>query len=438
LGEEAEARDGRLQPALYSAGAFGASVLLQTILLWFVYFYAPPAGVPRLSPVLVGLTLAGGRVVNALTNPPVAYWSDRVRSRWGRRRPFIALGAPLLVACFILLWIPPGAPRGTLFVYALATLSGFFFFFSVVLNPYAALLPDITPRGAARVATASWQAAASLAGVGVAVTLSPWLISHKGFRGMGVVLGTTALALLWGTAFGVREPARAVSTAVSGFAGSMVTVVRNRTFGIYLASVALLWLGTSMVNATIVYVITVLMGLPTTHVGIVLGASFACTLGAFPLLSAVSKRLGTARVMAWTLGLTSLIVPLVGTIGLPGLPFSPAAQGYVLVVLTAAPLAALLVLPNTLLADIADVDRLGTGGGHEAMFYAVQGLVLNVATAVSSVMLGMLLTLGYRPGHALGLRLIPSVAGASTLLALLVFRRFPTPPGDRRDARSRS
>jgi Na+/melibiose symporter-like transporter len=113
-------------------------------------------------------------------------------------------------------------------------------------------------------------------------------------------------------------------------------------------------------------------------------------------------------------------------------------QGYMLVALTAPPLAALLVLPNTLLADIADVDRAGTGGGHEAMFYAVQGLVLNVATAVASLILGMLLTLGYRPGHALGLRLIPSVAGASTLLALLVFRRFPTPPADRQDAPSHS
>ena len=97
--------------ALYGGGALGASVLLQTILLWLVYFYAPPAGqgVALLPPTLVGFALAAGRVVNALSNPPVAYWSDRSRSRWGRRRPFITIGAPGLALCFALLWFPPRA-----------------------------------------------------------------------------------------------------------------------------------------------------------------------------------------------------------------------------------------------------------------------------------------------------------------------------------------
>jgi GPH family glycoside/pentoside/hexuronide:cation symporter len=423
-----ETGDERSRPALYGIGALGASLLLQTILLWIVYFYAPPAGqgTPRLPPPVAGLALAGGRIVNALTNPPVAYWSDRIRSRWGRRRPFIALGAPALAACFALLWIPPAAPPQATFVYALATLAGFFFCFSLVMNPYAALLPDIAPGGPARVAAASWQAAASLGGVGAAMTVSSWLIARWGFGAMGLALGASALVLLWAVAAGVPDPPPAARVS-AGFAGSLATVLRNRAFGVYLVSLTLLWLGTSMVNSTIVYDVTVLMGLPADRVGLVLGAAFVCALGALPLLSAASRRLGTARELAWTLGVSSAILPLVATIGLPGLPLRPAVQGYVLVVLSAVPLAGLLVLPNTLLADIAEADRLAGGEGHEAMFYAVQGLVLNAATAVSAAALGELLTLGDSPGHALGLRIIPVTAGTCTLLALLVFRRF-TPP----------
>ncbi len=416
----------RLRPALYGAGALGASLLLQTILLWLIYYYAPPTGqgVLRLSPALVGLALAAGRIVNALSNPLVAYVSDRVTGRWGRRRPFIAIGAPALVASYVLLWIPPNTSPTFTFLYVSASLCAFFFFFSLVMNPYAAMLPEITPGGRGRVAAASWQAGATLGGVGAAMIVSPWLIARHGFGAMGVVLGAAALFMLWTVAAGVPEPPPA-GGPLPGLFGSMATVLRNRAFTVYLASLALLWLGTSMVNTTAVYVITVLMGLPRDQVGVVLGAAFLCALAVFPTLSGVTRRLGTPRTLTWTLVLTSFIVPLVGAIGLPGLPFSPVVQGYLVVVLSAAPLAALLVLPNTLLADIAEGHRLATRQGHEAMFYAVQGLVLNGATAAASVILGELLALGDSPGQALGLRLIPLVAGGCTLLALAVFLFFP-------------
>jgi len=442
--------------ALYGSGALGASVLLQTILLWLVYFYAPPAGqgAALLPPTLVGLALAAGRVVNALSNPPVAFWSDRSRTRWGRRRPFIAIGAPALAACFVLLWRPTAAPQGMVFVYVTAALAGFFFLFSLVMNPYAAMLPEITPGGRGRAAAASWQAGASLGGVGVAMIASPWLIQRWGFDTMGVVLAAFALACLWivsvgGPTAGHQETnARVpVGDAASGsgaaaprgaFLAEVAAVLRHRGFRVYLWSLALLWLGTSMVNTTVVYVVTVLMGLGRDHVAIVLGAAFACTVAALPLLARVSRTLGTARALTWTLGAATVVVPLISAIDLRGTPFAPVAQGYAVIVLAAVPLAGLLVLPNVLLADIAEADGVASGEGREAMFYAVQGLALNGATALSSVLLGLLLSLGYSPGQTLGLRLIPVVAGACTLAALLVFRSFPgAAAAARRDVPSR-
>ena len=418
--------------ALYGAGALGASVLLQTILLWLVYFYAPPAGqgIMLLPPTLVGFALAAGRVVNALSNPPVAYWSDRSRSRWGRRRPFIVVGAPALALCFALLWFPPRGPQAMVFMYAAAVLAGFFFLFSLVMNPYAALLPEITPGGRGRPAAASWQAGASLAGVGVAMIASPWLIQRRGFGAMGVVLAAVALACLWVVGAGVREAApppgaRDTATGRGPFLAEVAAVLRHRGFRVYLVSLALLWLGTSMVNTTVVYVVTVLMGLPREQVAFVLGTAFVCTVAALAPLARVNRTLGTATALTWTLAATSVVVPLIGAIGLRGVPFAPAVQGYAVIVLAAAPLGGLLVFPNVLLADIAETDGRASGEGREAMFYAVQGLALNGATALSSVLLGFLLSLGYSPGQALGLRLIPVVAGACTLAALLVFRRYP-------------
>jgi len=433
------ARPGRVL-ALYGGGTLGASVLLQTVLLWLVYFYAPPAGhgATRLPPTLVGLALGAGRVVNALSNPPVAFLSDRLRTRWGRRWPFIALGTPALAVCFALLWMPPAAPRATLFAYTAAVLGGFFFFFSLVMNPYAAILPELTPGGRGRAEAASWQAGASLGGVGVAMIASPWLIARWGFGTMGIVLALVALACLWAAGAAVRGavPPAADLRPARGFFREIRAVLAHRRFRVYLVSLALLWLGTSMVNTTVVYVVTVLMGLPEADVGLVLGAAFVCTVAALPPLARAARALGTARALTWTLAAATVVVPLIGAIGLRRLQLGAPVQGFVVVVLAAAPLAALLVLPNVLLADIAEGDAAATGTGREAMFYAVQGLVLNGATALSSVLLGVLLSVGYSTGHTLGLRLIPVVAGACTLAALLAFRGYPreAPP---RDAPSR-
>jgi GPH family glycoside/pentoside/hexuronide:cation symporter len=414
----------RARPAVYSAGAFGASMLLQTIVLWAVYFYAPPSGAVRLPPEWMGLALAGGRIVNALSNPPVAFWSDRLRSPWGRRRPFLAVGAPAVAACFVLLWIPPTASPPVTALYVLCVLMGFFFSFSLTMNPYAALLPDITPGGRGRVEIASWQAGASVGGVGIVMVSSPWLIAHGGFGVMGAAVGAAALGTLWLVAAGIREPA---PVPVSGMAfwREISSVLADPAFRVYVVSLALLWTGTSMVNSAVVYVITVLMRLSQDTVGAVLGATFVCTLAAFPLLGRLTRAIGTAGALRWTLGAASAVIPLIAVIGLGGVPGTPAVQGYALIILAAAPLAGLLVLPNALVADIAEAARLRSGEGQEAMYYAVQGLILNAASAGASALLGVLLALGDSPGRSLGLRLIPIVGAGCTLLALLVFLRFP-------------
>lgn len=422
------ARDGRVF-ALYGSGAFGASVLLQTILLWLVYFYAPPAGqgATLLPPALVGLALAAGRIVNSVSNPPVAFWSDRSRTRWGRRRPFIGAGAPALAVCFVLLWMPPRAPQGVLFAYAAATLGAFFFLFSLVMNPYAAILPEITPGGRGRAAAASWQAGGSIAGVGIAMVASAWLIQRWGFGGMGAALAAVALAALWIVAARVRyeEAPGEVQTRRGTFWREIGAVLQHRGYRIYLLSLALLWLGTSMVNTVAVYVVTVLMGLPRDLVPVALGAVFACTVAVLPVIGRLTRALGTSGALTWTLAAATMVVPLISAIGLRGMPFAAAAQGYAVIVLAAAPLAGLLVLPNVLLADIAESDARTTGLAREAMFYAVQGLVLNGATALSSALLGVVLGFGYSRGQTLGLRLIPVLAGVCTLAALLVFRAYP-------------
>ena len=101
------------QKLTYSLPQVGINITGIMIAQWLTYFYLPPEGGtrPRLvsAAVFAGLMFAG-RLVDAVADPLIGYWSDRTRSRWGRRMPFIVLGTPLLAVSFAAIWFPPFAP----------------------------------------------------------------------------------------------------------------------------------------------------------------------------------------------------------------------------------------------------------------------------------------------------------------------------------------
>lgn len=401
------------------------------MLLWVFYFYAPPAGqaLPmRLSASLVGIAMGAGRVVDALADPPIAYLSDRIRSRSGRRRPFILVGAPLLALSFALLWIPPQEQPGTAnFLYLATVLGAFYFLFTVVLNPYTALLPEITAGGEGRIDMAAWQAGFSLAGTAAAFVASSALAGRFGFPVMGLVLAPVGMLALWTAALSVKE--HPIVEPPVAFVPAARAVLRNRPFQIYLLGLSLLWFGLSMVNLSTALVVTVLMGLPRSAVGTVLAVSIGLTLLSFPIIGRLAKRAGKRRALLGAMVMAGLVVPLIGAIGWIPLPFSRVVQGYIVVTLAGPPLAALFVLPNAILADIAEHHGVVLGHRSEGLFFALQGLIFNGTTSLAAVTLGAVLEhFGYSAGSDLGLRVVPMIAAVSVGMGALVFTRFPDGP----------
>lgn len=409
---------------LYGLGTFGSSLLQQTVLLWTFYFYAPPPNqdLPtRVAPALLGLAIGLGRIVDALADPLVAHWSDRLRGKGGRRRPFILIGAPVLALAFALVWRPPDAAATTLnFVYLAVVLGVFFFVFTLVLNPYTALLPEVTEAGRDRVGTAAWQAVFSLAGTATAFVASSYLVSRVGFATMGLVLAPVGMLPLMLAGLTVRE--RPIDDARVDFMPALRAVLGHRPFRIFILGFALLWLGLSMIQLSLALVVTVLMGLPRSSVGTVLGVSVAASILATPAITALAHRVGTRRTLLAAMSVAGALLPLIATIGLWPVPLSAAVEGYVLVALAGPSLAALFTLPNAILADITQTVARQRGQRLEGMFFAFQGLILNGTTSVSSGALGILLSV---LGYGAGLRAAPLLATACVIAGIAVFRRFP-------------
>ena len=99
-----------------------------------------------MNPALVGLLGALPRLTDAITDPLMGYASDNTRSRWGRRRPYIFVGAISVAIVFTLLWqLPPGKSEGWYFWYFLAGSLIFFLAYTVYATPWVALGYELTP-----------------------------------------------------------------------------------------------------------------------------------------------------------------------------------------------------------------------------------------------------------------------------------------------------
>jgi glycoside/pentoside/hexuronide:cation symporter, GPH family len=138
---------------LYSSASIGLNIIGITVSTWLLYFYAPPpdSGRPQYLPVtLVGLLLTVVSLWDAVIDPFIGHWSDSLRSRWGRRRPFLIFAAPVCVAALILIWMPPAGSTFVTAAYFLVIMLIFFTSFSLVGIPYDGTLPEMAPTNQER------------------------------------------------------------------------------------------------------------------------------------------------------------------------------------------------------------------------------------------------------------------------------------------------
>src|SRR5439155_10987446 len=127
------------------------------------------------------------RLVGALDEVIVGYFSDRTRSRWGRRIPYVVAGAPLTAIFAFLVFTPP-ASHGTAItaVYLFFVLELLFLFTTISSGPYDALLPEIAPTSPERVSLQSYKVYLGIVGTAVGLIGSDWLVDHVGFRAMAL------------------------------------------------------------------------------------------------------------------------------------------------------------------------------------------------------------------------------------------------------------
>lgn len=404
---------------------------------WLLYFYLPPVPAGgRVPAALYGVPVLAVSLLNIFLNPVIGHLSDQARGRWGRRLPFVGIGAVPLLAAFVLLWRPPVAASSAFnLVYLTAILAVYTLAYSAVMVPLTALLPELTQSEAHRVRLASLWAGAQMLGVMLTAFAGP-LITEFGYAGMAQIYAVIAIPLFYLPFLVLRERpgSQTPVSARLGFRTGLAFTVRNRPFLILTA--AGLCSGTAIAFSLIVvpYLVTEICVLAQASSVWFFGLAVVASLVCYPLVTWLALQIGKWRVLVGALALAGLALPALALIG-PWWPLPLMAQGLIWVAVESAATAPVIVLPPAIIADLTDDDARRTAQRREGAFYSVWVLQNQTVTGLAAAVVPLILLLGrsrFDPRGPLGVRVVSLIGGGLCLLAGWLCWRYPlhTAPGD--------
>lgn len=420
-----------MQGLLYALLTLVSSTLWGVLNGWLLYFYLPPSGAARAPAALYGAVMLLARLVNMAITLPLGYLSDRTRTRWGRRMPYIYAGAAAMPLFFVLLWLPPQPGES---IWNLVYLAGVMIAFNVAYEcfqtPYDTLLPELFPEERWRIRVSAWQMGFQLLGAVLSGLAGP-LIESVGYPRAALTYALGVTAVLLAPLLSLRERVRpqAIPTSVS-FRQSLRLALGYRPFQIFTVSWALFWMASTFILEVMPYIVTEICRGSESEAAYFYLTTVLVSLFCLPLTTALANRWGKRRVFLGSLLAGALILPGLMGIG-EALPLPLLAQGVGWAALSAAALSAAQVLPSAIAAEITDWDEQRSGQRREGMFYAFWGLLDQLASGVGLAIIPLFLLLGRSadsPHGPLGVRLLGLAGGVLLFLAFLIFRRYPAAP----------
>ena len=418
---------------LFASSSLGSEAVSQSRTLWLLYYYAPPADadLPELLPAgLVAALLTIVRLADSFDDALVGYWSDRTRSRLGRRIPFILAATPFWALFAFLLFVPPAdAGTATTAVYLFVVLQFYFVFATLSGGPYEALLPEIALTSRDRVTIVGVRVYMGAVGAGIGLAVSGVIVDAFGFKAMALVMATLALAFRYlGMSSVWNRARRTAPPADIPLREALRETFRNRPFIVFLPSFVLFQLGLQLVLGILPFYVTAVLGAENegTWVGILTAVAIVAMLTGVPVFARFAAATSKRHAYATAMAAAAALFPLFFFAGfLPGLPKE--AQIILVMAFAGFPVAGVYLFPAALTADIVDYDSTRTGMRREAIYYGAQNFVEKTVGAAVPLLIVLLRLVGDTAGDPLGIRLTGIVAGAAVLIGYLIFRGYRLP-----------
>lgn len=391
----------RNNPLRYALGHFGGSLPIALVLGSVVLFYVDLQGldVRAYGAVMVVYTL-----VDAVNNPIFGYLSDRTRSRWGRRKPWLLLSAPLLAGSLVLLF-SPGLAEGWLpliawfavFVLLVET------FDSIIKVNTQALLPELYPRERARLSTNTLRQGFQFLAMLIALAVTPVLATQifgsdttlEGFQTTAIIYAVVTVLLVGFFVAGLREESQPQSVPTPKFLNSALELLSSRLFWQLGAVSALMTSGVALVLVGMQLYVKYVLLLPVAMSFFPSAALIVVGAAGLPFWYRLSSHRGVPAV--WRMALAALAVSF--------LPFLWAFE-----IMTASLAAALvgfcyagvLATHDVMIARFIDDDHDRHGARREGLVLAAFEFFFRIQYLVSGV---ALVSLAWFFGYSSGLEM---------------------------------
>ncbi len=428
----------------FATGQLGWSLMSGLISNWLVYFYQPdetaigqgqtlfiPQGLVILGIfTVIGAITAFGRIFDAVTDPLIASWSDRCTSPKGRRMPFLRYASfPLSIATVLVFWSPINKTSWINAAFLFVMVMTYYLSITAYCTPYNALISELGHTQQERLNISTVISFTYIAGTAVAY-LAPmiWGAFIPAFGRVNAIRVTfTGMAVIAFCCMQVpviaikeKEYVNTVPTQDGAF-GSLVATFKNGEFRKFVASDILYWIAITMFQTGLPFFVTSLLKLPETMTTIYFVGMTAISLVFYIPINKLTPKLGKKKLITFAFVIFCAAYFYTGFLGrIPGIPAE--VQGAVLTVAAALPMAIFGILPQAVVADIAQSDAKQTGSNREGMFYAARTFAFKMGQSVSMLLFTAVSTVGTAAGT--GYRMTAFLAAAFCVLGGIVFLTY--------------
>jgi len=369
-----------------------------------------------MNPGLVGLLGALPRFLDAFTDPLMGYISDQTKSKWGRRRPYIFIGAIVSGIIFAMLWqLPRGQSEEFYFWFFLIGSTIFYLAYTIFATPWVALGYELTPDYHERTRIMAVQ---NFMGQ-FAWLLAPWFLLFmqnenlfsdmiEGAGWLAVIIGivTIGIGILpaiflserftpipssKNVSIGTTKPTGIIASVKDFFKGFLITI-KFKPFLSLCGATFLVFNGFMMVSAFQSYVIIYYVfggdqALGAEYVGWAGTVSFIATSCAIFIVTKLSTLFGKRKAFFITIAIS------IFGYALKWVCFTPDNPLLILIppIFFAFGLGGLFTLMGSMVADVCDLDELETGERREGMFGSIFWWVVKLGLAAAMAAGGFLL-----------------------------------------------
>ncbi len=358
-------------------------------------------------------------IYNAFNNPALGYLSDRTRSRWGRRIPYVLFGGLPYAVAFALLFTAPfdgkDNPVGLLVYFGIAIIA-WEGIYTAIATGYYGLLPEMFPSYRERTDVAAKMNIFQTVALVLGAALPPLLAEILGWPGMATVLAVISVIAIYAGYPALFERTDLKKDTSFPFSAALKATFLNRSYLTAAGAQAMRFFATGLLQTGILFYLKYSLKVDESLATVILGIAFLVAMvSLYPWRNWVANKLDSRR--------TLMIANAVMILGIVPMGFSPnIIFTYITAVIVGIGLGGLVLIGDVIMTEVVDEDEVKTGHQRAGMYFGMSGFLITLSGLLVSTVFGLMMP-------AFGYDTLLDVQPASVELGFRLFLTIPTSIG---------